>query len=257
MLKKRLIAVIIVTNNQVVQSIKFKHTNIVHYDAIHAVEAFSNWSVDEIVILNVDRSPENKSQFVETISEVSRYCFIPITVGGWITDQDYAQELLRNGADKLCLNTALEKDSGLVTGLAKKYGKQCIVASIDVKKEGEDAFVYIDRGSCQINVRPNEWAMHAQQLGAGEILFNSIDHDGARRGYDLETLKVICDVVDVPVIGFGGVFTWKHLLDGINVGCDAVAVANQFHYQEHSTRRAKTYLANNGVAVRQEGRELN
>lgn len=257
MLKKRVIAVILDDDGKVVQSIKFRHTNIVHYDTKHAVEAFAGWSVDEIVLLNVSRDAEKRGRFVETLAEGSRHCFVPLTAGGWITDEDHADELLRNGADKLIFNTALADKPELVTHLARKFGKQCIVASIDVKRdENGKALVHVDRGQRCLDVDPVSWAKRARDLGAGEIFFNSIDHDGARRGYDLETLRELCKVLDIPVIGFGGVLTWDHLYQGIEVGCDAVGAANQFHYQEHATRRAKSYLMSKGVPVRSEGQEL-
>lgn len=257
MLKKRVIAVILDHEGTVVQSIRFRHTNVVHYDTLHAVEAFANWSVDEIILLNVTRSSESRQRFVKTLHKISEYCFVPLTVGGWITDEDYAAALLRNGADKLVLNTALADNPELVMGLSQTYGKQCIVASIDVKRNTVGEInVCVDRGTRCIDADPVSWARRAKNLGAGEIFFNSIDHDGARRGYDIPTLQALCQAIDIPIIGFGGVFTWKHLHEGIEAGCDAVAVANQFHYQEHATRRAKSYLADRGVAIRQEGCQL-
>ncbi len=257
MLKKRVIAVIIVCDGQVVQSVNFKHTNIVHYDVIHAVKVFADWSVDEIILLNVSRDIQSRMGFIDVLSEVSHQCFIPLTVGGWITDSEYAHRLLRAGADKLAVNTVLHSNPELVTSLSQRYGKQCIVASIDVKRdEVGTPWVHVDRGRLKLKFQALEWAKRAEQLGAGEILFNSIDHDGARRGYDIKTLEPLCQSLQIPVIGFGGVLTWAHMYKGIEVGCDAVAAANQFHYQEQSTRRAKSFLADKGVLVRKEGRIL-
>lgn len=257
MLKKRVIAVILDDDGKVVQSVKFKHTNIVHYDTRHAVEAFSGWSVDEIVLLNVSRSSLGREKFLDTLSQVTRHCFVPVTAGGWLTDEVYATQLLRSGADKLILNTALLDMPEMVKSLSEKFGKQCIVASIDVKRtKFGPAIVTVDRAQRDIDTDPVVWAQRAVMFGAGEIFFNSVDHDGARGGYDLETLTAICDAVNVPVIGFGGVLTWDHMYQGIAAGCDAVGAANQFHYQEHATRRAKSYLASLGVPVRAEGQKL-
>ena len=257
MLKKRLIAVLILRDGQVVQSIKFKHTNVIHYDPVHAMEAFNKWSVDEIVLLNVSRSGDSRNAFARSVEDVSRHCFVPLSVGGWITEATYARDLLSKGADKLVLNTAFADDPGLVRQLSERFGKQCIVASIDVKRDEAGAVkVAVDRGSRVLQETPTEWAKEVQQLGAGEIFVNSIDHDGARKGYDLETLRVVTDAVDIPVIAFGGVFTWSHLLAGIEAGADAVAAANIFHYTEQATRKAKTFLANAGVLVRSEGQNL-
>lgn len=254
MLKHRLIAVIILSQDQVVQSVRFRHTNVIHYDAIHAVEAFNNWDIDELVLLNVSRKPESRDGFLKVVESASRYCFVPLAAGGWIGDDDYAGRLLRSGADKLVLNTALADDPALVTRLSEKYGAQCIVASLDVKHDAEGkAKVFVDRGCRDTGMSPEAWAIRAESLGAGEIFFNSVDHDGARQGYDLASLRAVCGVVGIPVIAFGGVFTWQHLLEGIQAGADAVAAANIFHYTEHSTRKAKTYLLEHGVNVRRSG----
>ena len=254
MLKKRLIAVLIIREGAVVQSVRFQHTNAIHYDPVHAIECFNKWAVDEIVILNVARDPATRGGFAEVVKRISQKCFVPLSVGGWITDQDYARSLLNAGADKLVVNTILADDAPLVEALAKRFGRQCIVASMDVRREGGDTpKVFVDRARRATNVEPVEWARRATMLGAGEIFFNSVDHDGARHGYDLQTLSQICKAVDVPVIAFGGVFLWKHLVEGINSGADAVAAANLFHYTEHATIKAKKHLAEAGVAVRREG----
>jgi cyclase len=257
MLKKRLLAVLILRNGQVVQSVRFKHTNVIHYDPLHAVEAFNKWAVDEIAMVNVTREAGSREDFAAAVANVSRHCFVPLTVGGWITDMDYATALLRSGADKLIVNTAVADDTALVSALSQKFGRQCIVASMDVKQTPDGRItVHVDRGRRDTGEDAIAWARRACELGAGEILFNSIDHDGARKGYDLATLRRVCEAVDVPVIAFGGVFTWQHLVDGIAVGADAVAAANIFHYSEHATRKAKAFLAQAGVSVRREGREL-
>lgn len=257
MLKKRLIAVLILRDGQVVQSIRFKHTNVIHYDPVHAMEAFNKWSVDEIVLLNVSRSADSRDAFAQSVEHVSKHCFVPLSVGGWVTDADYARGLLTKGADKLVLNTAFADDPALVKTLSRRFGRQCIVASIDVKR-GEDgvAQVAVDRGQRLLEAAPADWAQRVQDLGAGEIFFNSVDHDGARKGYDLESLKAVTAAVELPVIAFGGVFTWSHLLAGIEAGAEAVAAANIFHYTEQATRKAKSFLADAGVPVRSEGRSL-
>ena len=251
MRKTRLIAVLVVRDGQVVQSVRFKHTNVIHYDPVHAMECFNKWAIDEIVILNVTRDAESRDKFAEIVGKICNDCFVPVTVGGWITDVDYASRMLRSGADKLCLNTIFHTDPELVTRLARRYGRQCIVASIDVKRSEDGRLsVYVDRGRIDTHVAPLEWARRAVDLGAGEIFFNSIDHDGNRKGYDLETLEQICRGVEVPVIAFGGVFRWDHLAEGVNAGADAVAAANIFHYTEHSARKAKRFLLDAGVPVR-------
>lgn len=255
MLKKRLVAVLILRDGKVVQSVRFKHTNVIHYDPVHAVEAFNKWAVDELVLLNVSGTADSRALFAERVRAVSRHCFVPVTAGGWIADLEYAQEILRSGADKLVVNSILDDDPELVTRLAERYGRQCIVGSIDVVRGmGDSAEVAVDRGRRVLEADPVSWAVRAAELGCGEIFFNSIDHDGARKGYDLETLRAICRAVEVPVIAFGGVFLWKHLVEGVEAGADAVAAANIFHYTEHATKKAKSYMARAGIPVRNEGR---
>lgn len=251
MLKKRLIAVLILRDGQVVQSVKFRHTNVIHYDPIYAIECFNKWAIDEIVMLNVSRSPATREQFAEIVGKISCECFVPLTAGGWITDQDYAALLLRSGADKLVLNTAFMGMPNLPTALSRRHGRQCIVASMDVKRcDDGTATVWVDRGSRDTDIAPVAWARRLVETGAGEILFNSIDYDGNRKGYDLEHLREVCSAVDVPVIAFGGVFHWKHLLEGIQTGAQAMAAANIFHYTEHSTKMAKRYLLDAQVPIR-------
>lgn len=251
MLKTRLISVLILREGQVVQSVRFKHTNVIHYDAIHAVEAFNKWAIDEIVLLNVDREPAGREVFADCLARISRQCFVPIAAGGWITDDDYAQHLLRSGADKLVLNSALFSDPDLIVRLSELYGRQCIVVSIDAKRKEDGSIgVMTDRGRMWQDSSPENSAKRAEELGAGEILFNSIDHDGARKGYDLETLGRICQGVQIPVVAFGGVFTWDHMVEGVRAGANAVAAANKFHYTEQSARKAKRHLAAANVPVR-------
>jgi imidazole glycerol-phosphate synthase subunit HisF len=251
MLKKRLIAVLIVNNGPVVQSVRFKHTNAIHYDAVHAIESFNKWAIDEIIILNVDRLPESRNKFADIVMHISTECFVPLTAGGWITDEGYAEKLLRSGADKLVLNTAFANDPSFVKRLSDRYGQQCIVGSMDVMLRGDgETTVHVDRGRVDTGKTPANWARFLAENGAGEIFFNSIDHDGARKGYNLPVLSGVCDAVNVPVIAFGGVFTWDHLVQGFHAGAQAAAAANIFHYTEHSTKKAKKALFDHDIKTR-------
>jgi cyclase len=250
MLKKRFIAVLIILDGQVVQIVKFKHTNVIHYDPIHAIEALNKWSVDEIVILNVSKKAESRKGFVEDLKRISERCFVPISAGGWITDEYYARALLRAGADKIILNSAFYQNPVLIYELSKSYGKQCIVASMDAKQIDGRKTIWVDRGRVNTEILPVDWAKKVIEYGAGEIFFNSIDHDGARRGYDVETISKICDQISVPLIAFGGIFRWHQLLAGFDAGADAVAVANQLHYTEHAAKKAKKFLNESGIKIR-------
>ena len=252
MLKRRLIPVLILRDAMVVQSVQFKHTNVIHWKPLTAVDFFNKWAVDEIVILDVTRNKKKRQKFYDVVFGLSKKCFVPLTVGGWVDSREEVLNLLRLGADKVIINTEAVRRPELVTESTKTVGNQCIVVSIDAKSHGNgDYEVYIDRGREPTGLSPFDWARKAQTMGAGEIFLNCIDRDGYRLGYDLKLLRQVVDAIDIPVIAMGGVFTWQHLLDGIvQGGADAVAAANIFHYTEHSTIKAKEYLRQNNVDVR-------
>ena len=252
MLKKRLIAVILIRESSVVQSIKFKHTNVIHYDPIHAINSFNRWAVDEMVILNVSRDESLKDTFVKTLNRISTECFVPLAAGGWINDLEYGRTLLLNGADKLVINTYPFVNPAFISTLAQRFGNQCIVVSVDsrLNETGEEV-VAIDRGRQMTNMRTVEWARKAESLGAGELFINSLDYDGNRKGYNIGLIRSITEAVSIPVIAMGGVFTWKHLAEGIiDAKADAVAAANIFHYTEQSIKKAKRYLLDVGLNFR-------
>jgi len=251
MLKNRLIAVILVRDGKVVQSVKFKHTNVIHYDPIHAIESFNKWAIDEIVVLNVSKEASSREQFIESIKKISVECFVPLSAGGWIADLEYARALIACGADKLVVNTHAVENPHFISELAQKFGNQCIVISIDSKR-GDDGIEYVatDRGKNITRFKTGEWALKAETLGAGELFINSLDYDGNRKGYNLKLIESITSAVSIPVIAMGGVFRWEHLAEGIDAGAGAVAAANIFHYTEHSTKKAKKFLIDKGLCFR-------
>jgi cyclase len=252
MLRTRLIPVLIVRRGQVVQSLRFQHTNIIHQKAAIAVEYFNRWAADEIVVLDVTRDRSGREAFVETVSDLASRCFVPLTVGGWVTSVDDVRALLRAGADKVVVNTEAVRRPAFVGECASVFGQQCIVVAVDARRDADGGHrVWVDRGRERTEWTPAAWARRAQEAGAGEIFLTSIDHDGARVGYDLELVHSVVAAVDVPVVAFGGVSTWQHLVDGIVAGgADAVAAANVFHYTEHSAKRAKEFMRQAGLAVR-------
>jgi cyclase len=253
-LKVRLVAVLIVRHGQVVQSVQFRHTNVIHWHPATAVDFFDRWSVDEIVVLDVSRDEKQRGKFLSEVEALARKTFVPLTVGGWIRSAGDVRDLLRLGADKACINTEAVSRPELLTECAAQFGSQCIVASIDVKTVGDGYEVYVDRGRKATGLDPRTWAQRAVAHGAGEILLNCIDRDGFRQGYDLTLLRSVVDAVDVPVVAMGGVFSWQHLVDGVRIGgADAVAAANIFHYTEHSTKKAKEFMRQAGIDVRMPG----
>jgi len=251
-LKRRLIPVLILRDGMVVQSVQFKHTNVIHWKPLTAVDFFNRWAVDEIIILDVTRNKKNRQKFLDVVLGLSNKCFVPLTVGGWVDSVEEVLKLLRLGADKVVVNTEAVRKPHLITDCASVVGSQCIVTSIDVKiKEDGKYEVYIDRGREPTGLSPFEWAAKAQEMGAGEIFLNCIDRDGFRQGYELTLLKGVVEAVALPVIAMGGVLTWQHLVDGVVIGgADAVAAANIFHYTEHSTKKAKEFMRQAGIDVR-------
>lgn len=237
---------------KVVQSIRFKHTNVIHWNPAIAVDFFDKWAADEIVALDVSRTPENRQLFYDVISDLSKKCFVPLTIGGWVYSKNEVRKLLRLGADRIVINTEAVRNPILVSECARAFGSQCIVVSIDTKRHEDGTYeMYIDRGREPTGLSPFSWARKVQELGAGEIFLNCINRDGVREGYDLSLLRKVVKSVDIPVIAMGGVFTWQHLVDGvIRGGADGVAAANIFHYTEHSAKRAKEFMKKAGIDMR-------
>ncbi len=235
----------------IVQSINFKHTNVIG-NAITAVDFFNSWAIDEIVLLDVSRTKEYHEEFLRVVKELSKRCFVPLTAGGWVESVEDIRNLLLNGADKVAINTRAFEQPSFIEEAATIFGNQCIVISIDAKRRADGEYeVYIDRGRKATGTLVEVWAEAVEQLKAGEILLTSIDHDGGRKGYDLNLIKKVTSTVTIPVIAFGGVGKWQDLVEGITVGgAEAVAAANIFHYMEHSTKLAKEYLVEQGIDTR-------
>jgi cyclase len=251
MLKKRLIPSLLVRDGKLIQSIQFRHTNVIG-NVITAVDFFNGWAVDEILILDVSRGNTGRAEFLDIVDELSERCFVPLAVGGWITTTRDIETLLEHGADKVVVNTHAFRHPGFVTEAARVFGSQCIVVSIDARRDSAGtAVVWIDRGREDTGVAAVDWARRAEALGAGEILLTSIDNDGMRKGYDLDLVADVGRAVSVPVIAFGGVGHWQHLVEGVTVGgAEAVSAGNIFHFTEHSTKKAKEYLRDASVPVR-------
>jgi cyclase len=251
----RLIGVLVWKNSTIVQSEGFKHTNVIHDNAIHAVESFRADDLDELVILNVSSRKDSLTTFAKDLERITQKVRIPISAGGHLTSAADLELLLRSGADRIILNTAIVENPKFVKEMSDLYGSSTIVASVDVKSEikSNTKIVHTNRGRKQTNLGLKEWIQLAETAGAGEIFFNSIDHDGGRKGYDLESLKFIKSESGLPLIGFGGVGEWEHLAEGLLAGCDAVGFANGLHYVEFAPRKAKRYLYDNGFAVRKWG----
>jgi imidazole glycerol-phosphate synthase subunit HisF len=253
MIKHRLIATLLVNNGVVVQTRKFKRTNMVG-NAFTAVDFFNGWTVDEICVLEISNDTSHLAGFADIIDGLSRRCFVPLSVGGKVTKLDDVHRYIRAGADKVVVNTAASDNPALVTEIAQAYGKQCVVVSIDARPDAvmpSGYRVVVDNARRDTDRDAREWASEAARLGAGELLVNSVEHDGDKRGYDLPLLKIVSDAVAIPVIAMGGVGQWSDLVDGIRQGgADAAAAGNIFHYSEHSTKKAKEFMLASGLPMR-------
>ena len=261
MKKKRLIPVLLLRNGWIVQSKDFqRYKNLGNPQSI--VERLSEWASDELIYLDISRTEghdmrredlahPNRQTFLEIIKDVARVCFMPITVGGRIRSLKDIEQRLAGGADKVAINTQALSDPNFIAAAAREFGSQCIVTSIDVKIVNGHYKVMSAGGSTPTEYTPDVWAHTAEEHGAGEILLNSIDRDGARTGYDLALLRLVCTAVSVPVIGCGGVGEWSHLAEALEqTQVDAVAVANVLHFVDQSIFLAKKYLYDRGCNVR-------
>ena len=253
MVKKRLIATLLVYMGQIVQTRRFKRTNPVG-SAFTAVDFFNGWAVDEIVVLEISHNEDYLERFIKIVDELSRRCFVPLAVGGKIHNLDLVRRYTRVGADKVVVNTAAVQHPALITEIAEEFGTQCVVLSLDACSDPSAPSGYqivVNNARERTERDAVEWAMQAVDRGAGEILVNSTEHDGEMKGYDLNLVRAISEVVSVPVIAMGGVGHWDHLAEGLTIGgADAVAAGNIFHYTEHSTKKAKEHLLARGLSLR-------
>ena len=250
MLKNRLIPVIVLKNDVVVQSYNFRRYLPIGSVKM-AIEFFVQWDVDEIIILDIEATRKRRQPQLHIIREATRRCFVPLTIGGGIRDLDAVRAILNAGADKISINTYAHENPDFITRAADRFGSQCVTVSMDVQLVSGHYEVVTRNAEMATKKQPEEWASAVEQLGAGEILLNSVDRDGARGGYDIDLLKRVSAAVQLPVIACGGVGQISHLSEGIvDGGCQAVAAANIFQHTEHSTIAAKAHLRKAGVPVR-------
>lgn len=221
-------------------------------DYRYTVNFVDAWSIDEIVLLDVTR-PErrNAELFSSVVTDFSNKCFVPMCVGGGVRNLDDFKRYLDLGADKIAINTMAIEQPELITQAAKRFGSQCVVVSIDVRKEGDAYRVYKDCGRYPTEWRPEEFARRVEELGAGEILLTSIDRDGSLEGYDNDLNGRVIRSVTIPVIVCGGAGKWQDFVDGFTLaGANAVATTNIYHFTETSIKSAKQYLLKHGLNVR-------
>jgi cyclase len=250
MLAKRIIPCFDVKEGRVVKGTKFVNLRDAG-DPVELAGVYDKEGADEIVFLDITASHEKRDVMLEVAARVAEQVFIPFTVGGGIRSADDMRSVLNAGADKVAVCTAALEDPELLRQGSRVFGRQCIVLSIDAKKEGNKWFAYSHGGRRNTGLDALEWAKKGAALGAGEILLNSIDRDGTRRGYDLELTRQVAESVTIPVIASGGAGTLDQIRDAVSLGkADAVLLASLLHYNENTIADIKKHLARKGVSVR-------
>ena len=252
MFTKRIIPCLDINNGRVVKGVNFVNLRDAG-DPVEIAAAYDKAGADEVVFLDITASSDNRGTVVDMVRRVAEKVFIPFTVGGGIRTVDDFKMLLREGADKISINSSAINTPDLISDAADKFGSQCVVVAIDARRraDGSGWNVYKNGGRVDTGLDAIEWAIKANQLGAGEILLTSMDCDGTKAGYDIELTRLISDNVSIPVIASGGAGAMEHFYDALtDGGADAALAASLFHYKEMEIMDLKNYLADRGVSVR-------
>jgi cyclase len=262
-LKVRVIPVLFLMNGLIVRSEGFNKFQVIG-NPYGELERYSEWLADELVYVDITREgghdlrrddhkvKDKGDDILSILREISRHAFMPLTFGGRLRTTGDIDAMIQNGADKILINTAAYRAPDLVAEAARTHGSQAVVVGIDVTREpGGRLAMRIDQGRRQVADDPAAYAKRVQDLGAGEILVNSIDRDGTANGYDLAAVKSIADAVTIPVVACGGVGMFEHFRPAIrDAGASAVAAGNIFHFTENAYKRAKRFLRDRGIDVR-------
>ena len=250
MLKNRIIPCLDVKNGRVVKGINFVDLKDAG-DPVEQAKIYSEGGADEICFLDITASNENRSTIYEVVKKTSEKCFVPLTVGGGVRSIEDINKLLKCGADKVSINTAAVQNTKIVIESSLKFGSQCIVVAIDAKRKGDGWEIFTHGGRKETGINAIKFAKQMEEYGAGELLVTSMDRDGTQKGYDIDLMKEISEMVGIPVIASGGVGNLDHLVEGITKGkANAVLAASIFHYGKYSLKEAKQYLDSKGIPVR-------
>ena len=252
MFTKRIIPCLDVKNGRVVNGVNFVDLRDAG-DPVEIAAAYDRAGADELVFLDITASSDARNTVVDMVRRVAETVFIPFTVGGGIRTVEDFRLLLREGADKISINSSAIQNPSLISEAADKFGRQCVVVAIDAKRrsDGSGWNIYKNGGRIDMGIDAVEWAMEADRRGAGEILLTSMDCDGTKSGYDLELTRTIADHVSVPVIASGGAGTKEHFYEALTDGhADAALAASLFHYKELEINEEKQYLLDRNVPVR-------
>ena len=252
MFTKRIIPCLDVNNGRVVKGVNF--VNLVDAgDPVEIAAAYDKAGADELVFLDITASSDDRGTVVDMVRRVAEKVFIPFTVGGGIRTVEDFKVLLREGADKISINSSAINTPELISNAADRFGSQCVVVAIDARRreDGSGWNVYKNGGRIDTGLDAIEWAIKVDKMGAGEILLTSMDCDGTKAGYDIELTRLISKNVSIPVIASGGAGTKEHFYDALTDGCaDAALAASLFHFKELEIKDLKNYLAERGVSVR-------
>jgi cyclase len=251
MLKKRIIPCLDVKDGRVVKGINFLNLKDAG-DPVEQAQIYDKGGADEICFLDITASSENRKILLDKVSETAKSCFVPLTVGGGVSSIDDIKNLLLAGADKVSINTAAVNNHNFIKESSIRFGSQCIVIAIDVKKVSDNKWeVFTHGGRNPTGIDIIKYAKIVENNGAGEILLTSMDRDGTKMGYDIELTKTISNLVSIPVIASGGVGNLDHLYDGFKLGlASAVLAASIFHYGNYTILEAKKYLSDKNIAIR-------
>lgn len=253
MFTKRIIPCLDVKNGRVVKGVNFVDLKDAG-DPVEIAKAYDEAGADELVFLDITASSDHRNTVVDMVRKVAEQVFIPFTVGGGIRTVEDFKVLLREGADKISINSAAIDRPELIREAADKFGSQCVVVAIDAKRraDGSGWNIYKNGGRLDMKMDAVEWARKVERLGAGEILLTSMDCDGTKAGYDLELTRTIAEQVSIPVIASGGAGTLEHFAEALSEKgkADAVLAASLFHYKELEVKEVKAYLKEQGISVR-------
>ncbi len=252
MFTKRIIPCLDVNNGRVVKGVNFVNLQDAG-DPVEIAAAYDKAGADELVFLDITATSDARNTVVDMVRRVAETVFIPFTVGGGIRTVEDFRMLLREGADKISINSSAINTPELISQAADKFGSQCVVVAIDAKRraDGSGWNIYKNGGRIDVGIDAVEWARTVDRLGAGEILLTSMDCDGTKAGYDNELTAAIADSVSIPVIASGGAGNMEHFYDALTVGkADAALAASLFHYKEMEIKDLKNYLAERGISVR-------
>lgn len=250
MLAKRIIPCLDIQDSRTVKGVNFVDL-IDAGDPVELAKVYSKIGADELVFLDITATKEDRRTFARLVKEIAKSINIPFTVGGGIKSVEDVDILLKSGADKVSINSYAVKNPDFINELASKFGCQCVVVAIDAKFEDNDWYVYLVGGRIKTDIKLFDWAKEAENRGAGEILFTSMDHDGTKNGFSNKALSKLSNMVNIPVIASGGAGKIEHFIDVFKMGCvDAALAASVFHFNEIDINTLKKELKNNKIPVR-------